>query len=440
MLTIFQFIAFIVAVAVVIGSTAVEVLITLAVCFVFNSCDFNFDWESHKFYFHPRTSELAVKAISYVLPVLHVLLAATCFLFISTTTIYALVTVLEFFFVAAKRVLVYILKGRHMLSQLSQRPTQPVVVDAHNLLQLEQQDDAPPPTSSILRSSGQKRPHNRHVKFSATHDTTCVYLKGLSCPLVEQETIVFDGASKLRDSSRRDIMAHYGMCRISQTYGTRHVGFDPAVEFTGRVTLEPLLEMPIGILQPILEEEEAEPEHGVEDMEVEPIREETPTVDATPRPFKRSRSTDDTDADLAHEQNSSKRVCLRAASQEHRRMKRKCSTTATTEMDDEQNSSKRVCLRAASQEHRRMKRKCSTTATTEMDATLEREHKRARICADASQVKSEVAEVSRFIFVLISLLCQFCLHSMSSHSDMSYCLIHLLLWRLVGSPYSYCRD
>src|SRR6056300_15989 len=402
MLTIFQFIAFIGAVAVVIGSTAVEVLITLAVCFVFNSCDFNFDWESHKFYFHPRTSELAVMAISYVLPVLHVLLAATCFLFISATTIYALVTVLEFFFVAAKRLLVYILKGRHMLSQLSQPPTQPVVVDAHNLLQLEQQDDAPPPTSSILRSAGQKRPHNRHVKSSATHDTTCVYLKGLSCPLVEQETIVFDGASKLRYSSRRDIMAHYGMCRISQTYGTRHVGFDPAVEFTGRVTLEPLLEMPIGILQPILEEEEAEPEHGVEDMEVEPIREETPTVDATPRPFKRSRSTDNTDADLAHEQNSSKRVCLRAASQEHRRMKRKCSTTATTEMDDEQNSSKRVCLRAASQEHRRMKRKCSTTATTEMDATLEREHKRARICADASQVKSEVAEVSRFIFVPIS--------------------------------------
>ena len=116
-----------------------------------------------------------------------------------------------------------------------------------------------------------------------------MYLKGLSCPLVEQETIVFDGASKLRDSSRRDIMAHYGMCRISQTYGTRHVGFDPAVEFTGRVTLEPLLEMPIGILQPILEEEEAEaglvhlePELGVEDMEVEPIREEDSTVDARP--------------------------------------------------------------------------------------------------------------------------------------------------------------
>jgi len=403
MLTLFQFIAFIASVAVVIGSTLVEVLFTLAVCFVFNSCDFNFDWESHKSYFHPNTSELAVKAISYVLPVLHVLLAATCFLFISATTIYALVTVLEFFFVAAKRVLVYILKGRHMLSQLSQRPTQPVVVDAHNLLQLEQQGDAPPVTSSILRSAGQKRPHNRHVKFSATHDTTCVYLKGLSCPLVEQETIVFHGASKLRDSSRRDIMAHYGMCRISQTYGTRHVGFDPAVEFTGRVTLEPLLEMPIGILQPILEEEEAEPEHGVEDMEVEPIREETPTVDATPRPFKRSRSTDDTDADLAHEQKSSKRVCLRAASQEHRRKKRKC----------------------------------STTATTEMDATLEHKPKRARICADASQVQSEVAEVSRFIacsLYLISLLCLFS----SSQSDISYCSIHLLPSCLAGSL--YCRE
>ena len=401
MFTVFQFTGIILAAGFVVGSSIMEVLFTLAVCFAFNSCDFNFDWESHKSYLHPNTSELAVTAIMpFALPVLrvlHVLLGATCFLFISATTIYAMITVVELFFVMAKRVLVYILKGRQVLSQLRRRPTQPVVVDAHNLLQPAMV------TSSILRSAGAtRRPHDRHVKFSATHDTTCVYLKGQESPLAEQDTIVFSGASKLRDSSRRDIMAHYGMCRISQTYGTRHVGFDPAVEFTGRVTLEPLLEMPIGILQPILEEEEAEPKHGVEDMEVEPIREETPTVDATPRPFKRSRSTDDTDADLAHEQNSSKRVCLRAASQEHRRMKRKCSTTATTEMDDEQNSSKRVCLRAASQEHRRMKRKYSTTATTEMDATLEREPKRARICADASQVKSEVAEVSRFIFVPIS--------------------------------------
>ena len=82
--------------------------------------------------------------------------------------------------------------------------------------------------------------------------------KGLSCPLVEQETIVFDGASKLRDSSRRDIMAHYGMCRISQTYGTRHVAFEPA----------------LGMPSPAPEEED----FGVIDMEWEPI-EDTATVD-----------------------------------------------------------------------------------------------------------------------------------------------------------------
>jgi hypothetical protein len=166
-------------------------------------------------------------------------------------------------------------------------------------------------TSSILRRASQevmRRHHNRHIHFSTTHDTTCVYPRGIALPLAVQKTFVFNGASILRASSRRAIMADYDMCRISQTYGNRHVGFGPAVEFTGRVTLEPLLEMPIGMLPPILEEEEAS---GVEDMEVEPI-EETPTVDATPRPFKRSRSTDDTDADLAHEQNSSKRVCLRA--------------------------------------------------------------------------------------------------------------------------------
>ncbi len=313
MFTVFQFTGIIVAAAFVVGSSIMEVLFTLAVCFAFNSCDFNFDWESHKSYFHPITSELAVTAIMpFALPVLrvlHVLLAATCFLFISATTIYTMVTVLEFFFVVAKRVLVYILKGRQMLSQLRRRPQQPVVVDAHNLLQLEQQDDAPA-TSSILRSAGQKRPHNRHVKFSATHDTTCVYPRGIALPLAVQKTFVFNGSSILRDPTNRPaLLARYG--RISQTHyaRTRRVGFGPAVEFTGRVTLEPLLEMPIGILQPILEEEESE--HGVEDMEVEPI-EETPTVDATPRPFKRSRSTDDTDADLAHEQNSSKRVCLRA--------------------------------------------------------------------------------------------------------------------------------
>ena len=250
-------------------------------------------------------------AASFALPVLRVLhgiLAATCFLFISATTIYAMITVVEFFFVVAKRVLVYILKGRQMLSQLRRRPQQPVVVDAHNLLQPAMVTSS----SSILRSAGAtRRPHDRRVKFSATHDTTCVYLKGLCCPIAEQVTIVFSGASKLRDSSRRDIMAHYGMRRISQTYGTRHVAFDPALEFTGRVTLEPLLDMPIGILPPILEEDE----HGVEDMEVEPICEEDSTVVATRRPIKRRRSTDDTAetvAALAHEQNSSKRICLRA--------------------------------------------------------------------------------------------------------------------------------
>jgi hypothetical protein len=270
MFTVFQFIGIIAAAGFVIGSSFMEVIFTLAVCFVFNSCDFNFDWESHKFYLHPITAIMPFALP--VLRVLHAFLSAISFLFISATTIYAMITVVEFFFVVAKRVLVYILKGRQMLSQLRRRPQQPVVVDAHNLLQPAMVTSS----SSILRSAGAtRRPHDRRVKFSATHDTTCVYLKGLCCPIAEQVTIVFSGASKLRDSSRRDIMAHYGMRRISQTYGTRHVAFDPAVEFTGRVTLEPLREMPIGILQPILEEED---DFGVIDMEWEPI-EDTATVD-----------------------------------------------------------------------------------------------------------------------------------------------------------------
>jgi len=159
-------------------------------------------------------------------------------------------------------------------------------------------------------------------------------------------------------------MAYHRMCRISQTYGNRHVGFGPAVEFTGRVTLQPLLEMPIGILQPIREEEEAdlEPEHGVEDMEVEPIREEDSTVVATRRPIKRRRS----DEGLALEEKSSKKICLRAET--------------------------------ASQVHG-IKRKWSGSAL---------EHnKRACIRADDSHVQSEVVEVSRFIacsLFLISLL------------------------------------
>jgi len=143
------------------------------------------------------------------------------------------------------------------------------------------------------------------------------------------------------------------------------------VEFTGRVTLEPLLEMPIGILQPILEEEEAEaglvvhiePEHGVEDMEVEPIREEDSTVVAKCRPIKRRRS----DEGLALEEKSSKKICLRAeiASQVHG-IKRKWSGSALEH-------NKRACIRA-----------------------------------DDSHVQSEVVEVSRFIacsLFLISLLC-----------------------------------
>jgi hypothetical protein len=162
------------------------------------------------------------------------------------------------------------------------------------------------------------------------------------------------------------------MCRISQTYGNRHVGFGPAVEFTGRVTLEPLLEMPIGILQPILEEEEAEaglvvhiePEHGVEDMEVEPIREEDSPVNATRRPIKRRRS----DEVLALEEKSSKKICLRAET--------------------------------ASPVHG-MKRK-------RIGSALGRKSKRSCIRADDSHVQSEVVEVSRFIacsLFLISLLC-----------------------------------
>ena len=395
MFTVFQFTGIIIAAALVVGSSVKEVLFTLAVCFAFNSCDFNFDWEGHMFHLHPNTSELAITAISYVLPilrVLHVLLSTICFLSISATTIYAMLTVLEFFFVAAKRVLVYILKGRQMLTQLRRRPTQPVVlVDTHNLLQPEQQDiDAP---SSILRSAGQeatRRPQDRHVAFSVTSDTTCVYHKGLSCPLAEQEMIVFNGASKLRAPSRGAIKARYQSPRISQTCGSRHVGFDPAVlAETGLVTSTSSLYLRCRILQTILEEDltveaeaglvvHLEPALGIEDMEVEPI-EDTPAVDATRRPVKRRRSTDYTveDASLALEQKSSKKFCLR--------------------------------VETASQVRRRgIKRKCSTTA--EVDDAVEQKPKRARICADAPQDQSKVAEVSRFIdcsLFLISLFVYF---------------------------------
>ena len=102
-------------------------------------------------------------------------------------------------------------------------------------------------------------------------------------------------------------------------------------------------------------------------MEVDPI-EDTPTVDATRRPVdKRRRSIDDateTDVALALDEPKSKRFCLR--------------------------------VETASQVHRRgIKRKCSTTA--EVDDAVEQKPKRARICADAPQDQSKVAEVSRFI-------------------------------------------
>ena len=236
--------------------------------------------------------------------------------------------------------------------------------------------------SSILRCASEeatRQPHDHRVVFKATADTTCVYPKGLDRPLVEQETIVFNGASKLRPPTRRDIMADYEMCRISQTYGKRHVDFDlPVLAEAGLVVhLEPTL--------------------GVEDMEVEPIREEDSTVDATRRPVdKRRRSIDDateTDVALALYEPKSKKFCLRA------------------------NTTSEVISHG-------IKRKWIGSAIAENDAALERKSKRARICAaGASHVQHEVVEVSRFFdcsLFLISLLCLFS----SFQSDISYCLIH----------------
>ena len=201
--------------------------------------------------------------------------------------------------------------------------------------------------------------------FKATADTTCVYPKGLDRPLVEQETFVFNGASKLRSSTRRAIMADYDICQISQTYGERHAVFDPAVLAEAGLVVHHELSV-------------------VEDMEVEPIREEDSTVDATRRPVdKRRRSIDDateTDVALALHEPKSKKFCLRAET--------------TSEM-----------IRHGS------KRKWNTTEIAENDAAPEHKSKRARIvCADDSHVQSEVVEVSRFIAsseFLISLLCLF---------------------------------
>ena len=245
--------------------------------------------------------------------------------------------------------------------------------------------------SSILRCASQNvkmRPHNRSVVFSTTSETTCLFPKGLALPLVEQATTVVNGASKLRSSSRRAIMERYKTCRISQTYGKRHVLFDPPVlAEAGLATSTPSLYLRCRILRPIREEEgrkrrrsigdtagidaalaiepkskkfclwantaseddstveaeaglvvHLEPALGVEDMEVEPILEENSTVDATRRPIKRRRS----DAGLALELKSNKRFCRRAetASQVHRHgIKRKWIGSAL------EHKSKRSCIR-----------------------------------------------------------------------------------------------
>ena len=241
-----------------------------------------------------------------------------------------------------------------------------------------------------------QRPHGRRTHFPATHDTTCVYPKGLALPLAAQKTIVFNGASKLRPSTRHAAMELYG--RVSQTASaaTRHVEFDPAVKAeAGLVTSTLSRYLTCRILRPILEEEGR----------------------------KRGRSIDvtaETDAALVAIEPERKRFCLRAeiASQVHRGIKRKCDTSTTTIAENEdaalvaiEPKSKRFCLRAeiASQVHRGIKRKCDTTATTiaENDEALERKSKRARISAAGS----EVAEVSQFIDCSLFLCCVYFLHS-----------------------------
>ena len=221
-------------------------------------------------------------------------------------------------------------------------------------------------TPSILRCASQEvmqRPHGRRTHFPATHDTTCVYPKGLALPLAAQKTRVFNGASKLRPSTRHAAMELYG--RVSQTASAaaRHVEFDPAVKAEAGLATSTLSRyLTCRILRPILEEEGR----------------------------KRGRSIDgtaETDAALVAIEPKSKRFCLRAE--------------------------------IASQVHRGIKRKCDNTAIAENDEALERKSKRARICAAGS----EVAEVSRFIdcsLFLISLLCLFS----SSQSDIPYCSIH----------------
>jgi hypothetical protein len=204
-------------------------------------------------------------------------------------------------------------------------------------------------TSSILRCASHEatqQPHNNKVVFCSTSDTTCLFQKGLSCPLVEQTTTVVNGASILRASSRRATIDLHGS--ISQTGYTasRQVVFPdlPVGAEAGRVTSRLSMYLTCRILLPIREEEG--------------------------RKRRRSSSTDDTagiDAALALPE--SKKICLRAEN--------------------------------ASEVNRRgMKRKWDTTTAAENDAAPEDKFKRARVCADESQVQS--VEVSRFLLFLIS--------------------------------------
>jgi hypothetical protein len=203
--------------------------------------------------------------------------------------------------------------------------------------------------SSILRCARREvtqRPHNHQVVFRSTSDTTCLFQKGLSCPLVEQATTVVNGASILRASSRRDIIARRGS--ISQTgYAiSRQVVFPdlPVKAEAGLVTSTSSRYLKCRFLLTIREEEG--------------------------RKRRRSNSTDDTagiDAALALPE--SKKICLRAE-------------------------------KASEVNRHGIKRKWDTTTTAENDAAPEHKFKRARVCADESQVQS--VEVSGFLLFLIS--------------------------------------
>ena len=221
--------------------------------------------------------------------------------------------------------------------------------------------------SSILRCARREvtqRPHNHQVVFRSTSDTTCLFQKGLSCPLVEQATTVINGASILRASSRGAIIARRGS--ISQTgYAiSRQVVFPdlPVKAEAGLVTSTSSRYLKCRLLLTIREEEG--------------------------RKRRRSSSSDDTagiDAALALPE--SKKICLRVEN--------------------------------ASEVNRHgIKRRWDTTTTAENDAAPEQKFKRARVCAVESQVQS--VEVSRFIVVPYFLfLC--CVHFL--HPNLIYILL-----------------